>query len=214
MIVASVMKRNPIYVRPDVSLTEAKSIMDKANIGKLPVLDKNDRLVGIITRKDLAKASPSDATTLDIFEIGYLISKIKVEKIMSKNVVSVQENEVVEEAARIMEDSDIGCLPVLKGDLLVGIITESDLFREFVDMFGTRYKGVRITAILNEKPGQLATFTAFIAEAGGNIVSLVTSEADDLTKRCCTCKVTGLSKDAVEDAFKKTGAEITDVRVI
>lgn len=214
MIVASVMKRNPIYVRPDVSLTEAKSIMDKANIGKLPVLDKNDRLVGIITRKDLAKASPSDATTLDIFEIGYLISKIKVEKIMSKNVVSVQENEVVEEAARIMEDSDIGCLPVLKGDLLVGIITESDLFREFVDMFGTRYKGVRITAILNEKPGQLATFTAFIAEAGGNIVSLVTSEADDLTKRCCTCKVTGLSKDAVEEAFKKTGAEITDVRVI
>jgi len=214
MIVASVMKRNPIYVRPDVSLTEAKSIMDKANIGKLPVLDKNDRLVGIITRKDLAKASPSDATTLDIFEIGYLISKIKVEKIMSKNVVSVQENEVVEEAARIMEDSDIGCLPVLKGDLLVGIITESDLFREFVDMFGARYKGVRITAILNEKPGQLATFTAFIAEAGGNIVSLVTSEADDLSKRCCTCKVTGLSKEAVEDAFKKTGAEITDVRVI
>jgi len=214
MIVASVMKRNPIYVRPDVSLTEAKSIMDKENIGKLPVLDKNDRLVGLITRKDLAKASPSDATTLDIFEIGYLISKIKVEKIMSKNVVSVQENEVVEEAARIMADTEVGCLPVLKGDLLVGIITESDLFREFVDMFGARYKGVRITAILSEKPGQLAKFSTYIAEAGGNIVSLVTSEADDLTKRCCTCKVTGLSKEAVEDAFKKTGAEITDVRVI
>ena len=214
MIVASVMKRNPIFVRPDVSLTEAKAIMEKENIGKLPVLDKNDRLVGLITKKDLAKASPSDATTLDIFEIGYLISKLKVEKIMSKKVVTVQENEVVEEAARIMADQDVGCLPVMKGDLLVGIITETDLFREFVDMFGARYKGVRITAILNEKPGQLAKFTTFIAEAGGNIVSLVTSEADDLSKRCCTCKVTGLSKDAVEDAFKKTGAEITDVRVM
>ena len=98
--------------------------------------------------------------------------------------------------------------------MLVGIITESDLFREFVDMFGARYNGVRITAILNEKPGQLAKFTTFIAEAGGNIVSLVTSEADDLSKRCCTCKVTGLKKEEVEDAFKKTGAEITDVRVI
>ena len=162
----------------------------------------------------MAKASPSDATTLDIFEIGYLLSKLKVEKIMTKNVVSVQENEVVEEAARIMADNDVGCLPVLKGDLLVGIITESDLFREFVDMFGARYNGVRITAILNEKPGQLAKFTTFIAEAGGNIVSLVTSEADDLSKRCCTCKVTGLTKEEVEEAFKKTGAEITDVRVI
>ena len=214
MIVASVMKRNPVFVRPDVSLTDAKALMEKEKIGKLPVLDKNDRLVGLLTRKDLAKASPSDATTLDIFEIGYLLSKLKVEKIMTKNVVSVQENEVVEEAARIMADNDVGCLPVLKGDLLVGIITESDLFHEFVDMFGARYNGVRITAILNEKPGQLATFTAFIAEAGGNIVSLVTSEADDLTKRCCTCKVTGLKKEDVEDAFKKTGAEITDVRVI
>ena len=167
--------------------------------------------------EDIAKLvaeAKKDTERPTLIMLSYLISKIKVEKIMSKNVVSVQENEVVEEAARIMEDSDIGCLPVLKGDLLVGIITESDLFREFVDMFGTRYKGVRITAILNEKPGQLATFTAFIAEAGGNIVSLVTSEADDLTKRCCTCKVTGLSKDAVEEAFKKTGAEITDVRVI
>ncbi len=214
MIVASVMTRNPVFVHPDVSVTEAKALMAKSNIGKLPVLDKSNRLIGIVTKKDLGNASPSQATTLDMYEISYLLAKLKVEKIMTKNVLSVQEDEVVEEAARIMADNGIGCLPVLKGDLLVGIITESDLFHTFVDVFGARYRGVRVTMLLNEKPGQIAEFSAKIAAIGGNIVSLVTSEADDCSKRRCTVKVGNSELDSIKKIMEETAVEIEDIRII
>ena len=102
MIVKDVMTKNLIFVYPETSITEAKAIMTKKNISKLPVLDKNNQLVGLITKNDMAKAGPSDATSLDMFEIGYLLSKLTVEKFMTKKVVTVSENEVVEEAARIM----------------------------------------------------------------------------------------------------------------
>ena len=120
MIVASVMKRNPIFIRPDMSVNDAKALMMKEKVGKLPVLNKANRLVGILTKKDLVNAGPSAATTLDMYEISYLLSKLKVEKVMSTDVTTVQQSEVVEEAARIMADKDIGCLPVMKDDLLVG----------------------------------------------------------------------------------------------
>ena len=104
MIIRNVMTRNPYIISPESSVTEAKALMSKKNISKLPVVDKSNRLVGIITKNDLAKAGPSDATTLDMFEIGYLLSKLTVSKVMVKDVVTVSENEVVEEAARIMVD--------------------------------------------------------------------------------------------------------------
>ena len=214
MIISSIMRKNPIFIRPDTSLTDAKALMVKENIGKLPVLDKDDRLVGLVTKKDLEHAEPSEATTLDMYEISYLLSKLKVEKIMIKNVITVQENEVIEEAARIMADNDIGCLPVMRDSLMVGIITESDLFEAFVDMFGARYKGVRVTLTLPEKPGQLAIFTKALADKGGNIVSLVTSEGDNLSKRRCTCKVSGIEMDAVKNAADENGAVIEDIRII
>lgn len=212
MIIASVMTKNPLYVRPEMTVTEVRELMDKEKIGKLPVLDKHDNLVGIITKKDLVKAGPSAATTLDVYEISYLLSKIKVEKVMEKNVVSVQETEVVEESARIMADKGVGCLPVMKDNLLVGIITESDLFRVFVDMFGTRHQGVRITFSLDEKPGQLARVSSEFAEIGGNIVSLVTFDGDDMSKRRCTCKVCGITIDQVKEIFTKLQISIEDIR--
>ena len=214
MIISSIMRKNPSFIRPDSSLTDAKALMVKENIGKLPVLDKDDRLVGLVTKKDLEHAEPSEATTLDMYEISYLLSKLKVEKIMIKNVITVQENEVIEEAARIMADNDIGCLPVMRNNLMVGIITESDLFEAFVDMFGARYKGVRVTLTLAEKPGQLAIFTKAIADKGGNIVSLVTTEGDNLSKRRFTRKVSGLDMDDVKTAAEGNGAVIEDIRII
>lgn len=212
MIIANVMTKNPSFVRPDMSVTEVREIMSRENIGKLPVLDKHDRLVGIITKKDLVKAGPSAATTLDMYEISYLLSKLTVEKVMEKHVITVQENEVVEEAARIMADKGVGCLPVLKDDLLVGIITESDLFRVFVDMFGARHNGVRCVFSMDEKPGQLAKVATEIADLGGNIVSLVTCDGDDMSKRRCTCKICGITKDQLESIFTKLKITFEDIR--
>ncbi|MBE6349703.1 MAG: CBS domain-containing protein [Spirochaetaceae bacterium] len=212
MIVANVMTRNPVFVSPDMSVNDVKALMTREKVGKLPVLDKNNRLVGIVTKKDLVKAGPSAATTLDMYEISYLLSKLKVEKVMEKNVVTVQQTVVVEEAARIMADSGIGCLPVLKGELLVGIITETDLFRTFIDMFGARHEGVRATFQLEEKPGMLASFAGSIAEKNGNIVSLVTFDGDDMSKRRCTCKVSGIDCEQMKEVLKTAGITAEDIR--
>ncbi|MDR1899322.1 MAG: CBS domain-containing protein [Treponema sp.] len=216
MIVSRVMTKNPVTIHPDLSVTEARSLMDREKIGRLPVLDKNNNLTGIVTKKDLLKAGPSPATSLDMYEISYLLSKLRVEKIMERNVVTVDENEVVEEAARIMADRDISCLPVMRGgpgSLLVGIITSKDLFRVFINAFGARHPGIRITLTMNDRAGQLVKFAGAIAERGGNIVSLVTSGGDDLSRIRVTCRVSGLSQAEVEASAKSVpGAEIEDIR--
>ena len=213
MLVSNIMTRNPVYIHPELSLTDARSLMDKQRIGHLPVLNKNNELEGLITRADLLKAGPSSATTLDMYEISYLLSKLTVEKIMEKTVIIVQENEVVEEAARIMADQGIGCLPVMNGPILTGIITDTDIFHFFINAYGARHKGIRITINFKEKPGQLAAFTSVIAEKGGNIVASVSSEGNDVAHRRATFKITGLSRAVVEEAAKNLdGAEIEDIR--
>jgi acetoin utilization protein AcuB len=196
------MTKNPIYVHPEASVTETRSLMDKENISHLPVLDKNNSLTGMVTREDLIKAGPSEATTLDMYEISYLLTKMKVSEIMVKKVITVDENEVVEEAARIMADKGIGCLPVMRGSLLVGIITDTDLFRVFVNAFGARHQGVRFTLSMGEHPGQIAKISGALADRGGNIVSLVTSEGDDVAHRRATFKVEGLSRSETEEILK------------
>jgi acetoin utilization protein AcuB len=209
------MTKNPIFVHPDLPVNDARALMDKERISRLPVLDKHLKLAGIVTKKDMLKAGPSPATSLDMYEISYLLSKLKIEKIMEKKVITVQENEVVEEAARIMADHDISCLPVMKGELLVGIITGTDLFRVFVNAFGARHPGVRITLSLPERPGQLAKLAGAIAEKGGNIVSFVSSEGDDLSFRRGTYKIAGIScaeVKAVVDNLHDTKLE--DIREV
>jgi acetoin utilization protein AcuB len=207
------MTKNPVYTHPELSLSEARSLMDKEKIGHLPVLNKNNELAGLITKVDLIKASPSPATSLDMYEISYLLSKLTVEKVMVKDVVTVQENEVVEEAARIMADRKIGCLPVMRGSFLVGMITDTDIFHFFVNAFGARHHGVRITLNLKERPGQLAAFAGAIAEKGGNIVAFVSAEGDDATYRRGTLKITGISRADVEQiASTIDGTEIEDIR--
>jgi len=203
MIVSRVMTKNPVYVHPEASVTEARSLMDKEQISHLPVLDKNNSLVGIITRADLEKASPSAATTLDMYEISYLLTKMKVSEIMVKKVITVNETEVVEEAARIMADKNIGCLPVMKGAFLAGIITDTDLFHVFINAFGARHSGVRLILSIGEHPGQIAAVSGAIAEKGGNIVALVTAEGDDVAHRLITLKVEGVSKAEMEAVMKK-----------
>jgi acetoin utilization protein AcuB len=213
MIVTKIMTKNPVFIHPELSLTEARLLMDKEKIGHLPVLNKANELTGLLTREDLLKAGPSPATSLDMYEISYLLSKLTVEKVMVKNVLTVQENEVVEEAARIMADRGIGCLPVMNGSLLVGIITDTDIFHFFVNAFGARHRGVRIAINFKEKPGQLAAFADAVAKGGGNIVAFVSSEGDDLSHRRATLKITGISRAAVENAAAGLdGAEVEDIR--
>jgi acetoin utilization protein AcuB len=139
MKVGQRMTRNPITITPDVTVPEAQAIMRREKIQRLPVVDNKGQLVGIVTSLDLIHASPSPATSLDIYEMHYLLSKLHVEKVMTKNVITVTQDLPIEEAARIMVDNKISGLPVMRGDILVGIITETDLFKLFIELFGARH---------------------------------------------------------------------------
>lgn len=212
MLVKDRMSRHPITIRPDVSLHDALRIMREEKVRRLPVVDKNNKLVGIVAEKDLLYASPSPATSLSVYEINYLISKIKVEDLMTRNVITVPEDCPLEEAARIMVDNAIGALPVMRGDLLVGMITESDLFKVFLELLGARMWGLRVTLKVPERPGMLAMLTGEISKHGGNIVALGTFWGDDPTNREIAIKVQGLDRAAMEEIVADIGAELVDLR--
>src|SRR5574344_1766410 len=207
MLVKDVMTKSPYTTTPETSVTEAKALMTKQKINKLPVVDKSGALVGILTKNDLIKATPSDATTLDMFELSYLLSKLTVEKVMHKDVKTVNENETVEEAARLMADYGMGCLPVMKGELMVGSITETDLF-------GTRHSGVRVTFSIDEKPGQLSKVSQAIADLNGNIVSVLTTDGKDEAHRVLTLKATVISIEQMTKIINDCGGKIEDIRKV
>lgn len=214
MIIRDFMTKNPVCVSENTSVTEAKQIMNKNSFSKLPVLDSSKRLVGIVTKNDILKASPSEATSLDMYEISYLLSKLTCGKCMTKKVVTLSEDEPVEEAARIMVDNAIGCVPIVKDDVVTGIVTESDLFALFTDMFGARYNGVRANFHMADNPGELAKFLGLVAENKGNIVSVVTRESEKKGFRRVTVKATGIKLDSLKSILTSCDAEIIDLRVI
>jgi len=144
MLVRMRMTKNPISVSPDTSILEAWKIMQNSQIRRLLVMDKG-KLVGIVTERDLRSVSPSQATSLSIFEINYLLEKLKVKDAMTPNPITVDADAPIEEAALIMRDNKISALPVIENGEVVGIITESDVFRAFIEMLGDGKKGLRYT---------------------------------------------------------------------
>jgi len=214
VLVKERMTRNPITITPDTSFEEALRVMRKNKVRRLPVLDKDKRLVGIVTEKDLLYASPSPVTSLDVFELHYLLSKITVKDLMTKEVITVEEDTPLEEAARIMADNKIGGLPVMRDGVLVGIITETDLFKIFLELLGAREKGLRLSLLVPERKGMLASLTGEIARLGGNIVSLGTFLGEDPTNRLIAVKVQDVPKEELLAAMEGVEAKVLDVREV
>ncbi|MCQ2248920.1 MAG: CBS and ACT domain-containing protein [Treponema sp.] len=214
MLVKDVMSSNPVVVGPEASVLEAKEMMKKNKVNILPVVDKSGMLTGILSKGDLEKASPSAATTLDMFELGYLLSKLSVEKTMVKNVKTTTENQTVEETARLMKDYGISCLPVVNNNVLVGLVTQSDLFSCFIDMFSTKSAGIRAVVVCDEKPGVLAGIVAAIAEKNANIVSVVTNDVADSSRKKITLKVEKLSIDELKAILENHGGLVEDIRSV
>lgn len=212
MFVGERMTRRVVTVQVDVPVQDALKRMHQEHIRRLPVLDSRGRLVGIVTESDLQNASPSEATTLSIWEINYLLSKITVERVMTKNIITVTEETTLEEAARIMADNKIGALPVVNGDDLVGIITETDLFKIFLEFMGARYPGVRVSVVTLNQPGSLAKLTGTISDLGGNIVSLGTYEGDSQKFGRVTFKVTGVEPEKLRQAVEPVVEKLIDIR--
>lgn len=212
MLVKERMSRHPITITPEASLNEALRVMREEKIRRLPVLDKKGKLVGIVLEKDLLYASPSPATSLSVYELNYLISKIKVGDLMTRDVISICEDCPLEEAARVMVDHQISGLPVMRGDTLVGMITESDLFKIFLELLGARVWGLRVTIKVPEQQGFLARLTQQLAGHGGNIVTLSTFQGDDPTNREIVFKVQGIERLALEGIVRDLGVELVDLR--
>jgi acetoin utilization protein AcuB len=213
MLIRDRMTRNPVLCTADLSVTDAFDLMKKSHIRRMPVVDKNGKLVGIVSDKDLLRVTPSPATTLSAYEIPYLLSKVKVSDVMTKKVITVTEDTPVEEAARIMADNKIGGLPVVdESHVVVGIITETDIFKTFLELIGARRAGVRITMIVKDKRGELARIGQAIADIGGNIIATVELPGTDPSNYEVLLKVIGVSKDALVDTLKPIVERITDVR--
>ncbi len=214
MIIERRMTRNPVTATPDMSIAEASNLMKQEKVHRLPVLDKDKKLVGIITEKDILYATPSPASSLSIHEMAYLLSKLTVKKLMSKNVVTITKDTTVEEAARMMVDQDLSSLPVLDGDRLIGIVSKSDMFKILLELFGARHFGVRVSFIVDDKPGTIAKISQALSEAGMDIIAFGTFMGTDPTNAICTVKVQGASMAKAVEIIKPFVNQLLDVREV
>lgn len=214
MLVRERMSKDPVAITADISITEALRVMRENEVRRLPVLDKKDRLVGIVSEKDLLYASPSPATSLSIHEMHYLLSRLLVKELMTPDPITVTPDMPLEEAARIMADNKIGGLPVVENGSLAGIITETDLFKVFLELLGARAEGLRLTLEVPERKGQAARITTTIAEMGGNILALGTFLGKDPTTSIVTIKVEDVPADELVSAMRGLGMEVVDAREI
>jgi acetoin utilization protein AcuB len=211
MLIGERMTYPVISVSPDLPISEALSLMRKEHIRRTPVT-QDGKLIGIVSNEDLLNASPSPATSLSVFEMTYLLSKITVKDVMSKNVLTITEDMPIEEGARIMADNKIGGLPVVRGEELVGIITETDLFKIFLELMGARERGVRVAVLIANVSGKLASLAGAVASKGGNFIAFGSFLGDDPSNRELTFKVTGLSEAEVRTQVEPVVERIIDIR--
>jgi acetoin utilization protein AcuB len=212
MLVRERMSTQPVTIPADTPITEALRAMRQGGVRRMPVLDEEGKLVGIVSEKDLLYASPSPATSLTVSEMHYLLSHLLVSELMTGEVITVGPDTPVEEAARIMADYKIGGLPVMEGDRLVGIITETDVFTVLLEMFGAREKGLRLTLQIPERKGEIARISLTIAQLGGNILALGTFRGDDSTTAVVTIKVEDVPVDTLLTAMRSLGLQVLDAR--
>lgn len=214
MLVKDRMTTKVITIAPSTSVSDALNLIRINKIRRLPVIDREGKLVGIVSEKDLLYASPSPATSLSVYEIGYLLSKLKVEEVMTRKLIWVAPDVPLEEAALIMTQNKIGALPVVENGKLVGIITETDIFKTLLDMLAAREKGVRVTIEVPDQPGILSRLSAAIAEKGGDIIALGTFSGTDPSQAIVTLKVRHISEADLRDVVETQSYRLLDLRTV
>jgi acetoin utilization protein AcuB len=190
------MATHPATITAETTVPSALKIIREQSLRHLPVIDDMDNLIGIVSEKELLRAKPDQ----------------QAKEVMTREVITVTEYTTLEEAARIMADSKISSLPVMRSGKLVGIITETDLFMIFLELLGARQKGVRLTMLVPEEKGMLASVTSEIAHMGGNILALGTFQGEDPTNKMVTVKVVDAPTEKLVAIMEALGMEIVDVR--
>lgn len=212
MLVGERMSAPVITVEPKTTISEALMLFREKRIRRAPVI-AHHRLVGIVAERDLLFASPSPITSLSVWELNYLLSKLTVDEVMTHEVITVAEDTPIEEAARIMADKRVGGLPVMRGHDVVGIITETDLFKILLELMSVREHGVRVTALLDDHPGMLARLSTAVFQANGNFISFGQFNKED-GARLITFKISGLSLDQVKATIAPVVKQVFDIREV
>jgi acetoin utilization protein AcuB len=169
------IQKNPVTISPDASFFEARSLIHDKGIRHLPVVDKENRLLGIVTESDIRQAGPSDVAMLSVKELTYLLGTLKVSEFMipKEKVVTITPDTLIEEAIELMHDNKIGCLPVVDEGKLYGIFTETDALDHLVDIFGFKQKGTRLSVALEDKPGTMLGILEVFKKHNVNVISIV-----------------------------------------
>ncbi|MBW2201079.1 MAG: CBS domain-containing protein [Deltaproteobacteria bacterium] len=175
MLVKNWMSTSVITIDENRSMQDAVNVLKENNIQILPVM-KKEKLVGIVTDRDLKRASASDATLLDVHELIYLMAKIKVKHLMTKNPITVPIDFTVEETAEVLLSNKISGLPVLDHERkLVGVITQADLFKAMIALTGIGKKGIQFAFQLEDRPGSIKEIADIIRKYGARMVSILTT---------------------------------------
>jgi len=211
MRVRDLMTKNPITVDSETLVLDAQKIMAENNIRRLPVVDKG-KLVGIVTMHDILMASPSPATSLSVYELNYLLAKMKVKEIMKKNPITVTPETTFEEALRIGQEKKVGSFPVMENGKLVGITTESDLVRFVIRILGLKEEGTRITIEgLGAKLGDLKKIISIVEDHQTIILSLVTLPRPEKKDWMIVLRLKTTHPEPIVLDFKKAGFNVTHV---
>jgi len=214
MLVEYRMTPDPKTVSPDMPIAEALAKMRQHKVHRFPVVDNKGKLVGIVSHSDLLYAAPSSATSLNMWEVTYLLNQIKVEEVMTRQVITVDNDCPIEEAARVMRQHAIGGVPVLRDGVLAGIITESDIFDVFLELLMAQEAGVRLTALAPYFKGSMAEIATAVTGKGGLIHALNSFRGEDDSTWGCVLKVADMSKDDLVDVVRPLVVKILDVQEV
>lgn len=206
------MTPDPIIITSENTVPEAFRMMRDKGIRRPPVMDKG-QMIGIVTMKELYEVSPSPATTLSVHEANYLLAKTKIMDILPKNmqVITIDANANIEEAAILMREHKIGGVPVMANGLLVGIITETDIFDAFIDFLGVNRTGTRIDMEVGERVGTVADITNIIAQHDSSVENIVLhpKAPDDVYE--LILRVDAVDSDDLVDSLRAKGYKVVEV---
>jgi acetoin utilization protein AcuB len=207
------IRRNPVTIGPDASFFEARSLIHDKGIRHLPVVDKANRLLGIVTESDIREAGPSDVAALSVKELTNLLGALKVSEFMvpKEKVMTITPDTLIEEAIQLMHDHKIGCLPVIDEGKLFGIFTETDALAHFVDIFGSKQKGTRLSVAFEDKPGAMAGILEVFKKRNVDVISIVSASFLVEGKRVAAIRIkTEEYKPVVKD-LEKAGYPVLSV---
>ena len=206
-------QKNPVTIGPEASFFDARKLVLEKGVRHLAVVDKKNKLVGIVTDRDIREAAPSDATTLSFYELNYLLENLKVSAFMTprEKLFTITPDTLLEEACQLLHDNKIGCLPILEGEKLFGLFTETDALEEFVEIFGLKQKGTRLNFALDDKPASILGVLEILKKHNVNIISVVSPSYKFEGKRLVTIRIRTESCDDIVKDLEKAGYPVVSI---